>query len=248
MKRREFITLLGGAAAVWPVAARAQQQSMPVIGFLNSSASGIFARFMTPFRNGLAATGHAEGRNVAIEYRWADGHYDRLPSLATDLVRHQVAVIALFSLPAALAAKAATSTIPIVAATGADPVTTGLVTSLNRPGGNITGISLLSPVMATKQIDLLRELVPKADVMGILVNPTNPIHESQLRDLQAGARAVSMQLIVMQASNERGIDEAFEMLALTESGSDHRPWRSIFRRPARSTRRAADAPRNSHGL
>jgi putative ABC transport system substrate-binding protein len=218
MIRREFLAMLGGAAA-WPIAARAQQPAMPVIGFLNSASSDGFGGFMRPFRSGLAATGHVEGRNVTIEYRWADGHYDRLPSLATDLVRRQVAVIALFGLPAALAAKAATSKIPIVVATGADPVTTGLVTSMNRPAGNITGISLLSPAMATKQIDLLRELVPKTDVMGILVNPTNPIHESQLRDLQAGAGAVSMKLIVMQASNERGIDEAFEMFARQKAGA-----------------------------
>jgi ABC-type uncharacterized transport system substrate-binding protein len=217
MKRREFIALLGGTV-MWPSAARAQAV-MPVVGFLNSASPDGFARFMTPFRNGLAASGHVEGRNVAIEYRWADGHYDRLPSLATELVRRQVTVIALFSLPAALAAKAATSTIPIVAATGADPVKTGLVTSLNRPGGNITGISLLSPVMATKQIELVRELVPKTDVIGILVNATNPIHESQLSDLEDGARAVSVRLIVEQATNERGVDEAFEMFVRQKAGA-----------------------------
>src|ERR1700680_2620466 len=182
MKRREFMTLLGGAAA-WPFPARAQQP-MPVIGYLSTGLPETSGHFVAAFRQGLKETGHAEGQNVSIEYRWAEGQYDRLPALAAELVRHQVAVIVTSGPPAcALAAKAATTTIPIVFATGGDPTALGLVASLNRPGGNATGVSLFNVTLVPKQLELLRELVPKAAVIAVIVNPDNPNTVTEEREV-----------------------------------------------------------------
>jgi putative ABC transport system substrate-binding protein len=212
MRRRVLIAMLG-AATTLARASHAQQKAVPVIGFLNSGSADTFAPSFAAFRSGLAAMGYVEDHSVAIEYRNADGHYDRLPALAADLVQRNVSAIVVFGLPAVLAAKSATTTIPIVFATGANPIAAGLVASLNRPGGNLTGISLLSPTMATKQIELLHEIVPKAETMGVIVNPSNRIHESQLDDLQVGARVMRIQLFVERASTGQEIDEAFARLS-----------------------------------
>ena len=212
MRRREFITLLGGATLARPLSAEAQQTAMPVIGFLISSSLEAYARDLAAFREGLHEADYVEGRNVAIEYRSADNHYDRLPSMAADLVRSQVAVIATASLPAALAAKAATTTIPIVFAMSADPVQLGLVASLSRSGNNLTGVTNLTLKVAPKRLELLHELVPMANVLALLVNPTNRNAEIQLRDLQAAARTLALQLHVLRASTENDIDDALSTL------------------------------------
>jgi putative tryptophan/tyrosine transport system substrate-binding protein len=204
IKRREFITLLGGAAAVWPLAPRAQQMPMPVIGFLHTGSPDLNAKMVDGFRQGLAQSGFIAGRNVAIEFRWAEGHDDRLPELAADLVRRRVAVIATpASTPAALAAKAATATIPIVFATGADPVALGLVASLNRPGGNVTGIAFQTIELAGKQFGLFRELLPRTDRFAALVNPNFPAAEAVLNNFQDAAARIGMPLEIVRASADR---------------------------------------------
>jgi len=209
MKRREFITLLGGAA-VWPLAARAQQPAMPVIGFVSRGAPAAWAHLVAAFHTGLNEAGYVEGRNVAIEYRWAQGQYDRLPALAGDLVRRQVAVIATAGgNPPTLAAKAATATIPIVFVSGQDPVDSGLVTSLNRPDGNLTGVSVFTNVLTAKRQELMRELVPSAPLVAMLVNPTSVSTPSDLAIAQAAADQIGQQIRVLTASTDREIDAAF---------------------------------------
>jgi putative ABC transport system substrate-binding protein len=208
-ERREFITLLGGAAA-WPLAARAQQRTMPAIGYLDASSPG---EGIIALRQGLGEVGYVEGRSVTIEYRWAQGQYDRLPSLAADLVRHQVTVIAACTTSApGLAAKAATSAIPIVFQTGGDPVQDGLVTSMNRPGGNITGVSRLSVTLEPKRLELLHELSPGVTVIGLLVNPANPRSEIVVQQIEESARALGLRLRVLKASTEGELDDVFESL------------------------------------
>src|SRR6266852_4651179 len=215
MKRREFISLLGGAAAAtWPLAARAQQATMPVVGVLNSGVPASDGSTATAFKQGLKEAGYIEGQNVAIEYRWAEDHYDRLPAMAADLVRRQVAVIAATGgSVSALAAKPATATIPIVFVMGdLDPVQAGIVTSLSRPGGNITGVTPFLSVLGPKQVELLRELVPNAAVIGILVNPNFPDAKTQARNAQEAARALRRQIYVLNASSERDLERAFATL------------------------------------
>ena len=211
MRRREFITLLGGAAAAWPLAARAQQAAMPVIGFLGGTSPDTFADRLRAFRQGLKDTGYVEGENVAIEYRWAENQNDRLPELATELVRRKVAVIvATGGNTSAFAAKAATTTIPIVFAVGEDPVKLGLVASLARPGSNLTGINFFSNELTTKRLELLRELVPGVARVAVLVNPANATNtETTLRDVEPAARTMGLQIQVVNASTGREIDAAF---------------------------------------
>jgi putative tryptophan/tyrosine transport system substrate-binding protein len=210
MKRREFITLLG-VAVTWPIIARGQQFSVPVIGFINGSSATAYATYVQAFIGGLAETGHTVGENVAIEYRWAEGHYDRIPDMVDDLVRRRVAVLAP-NTPAAHAAKRAAGNIPVVFFTGEDPVASGLVASLNRPGGNVTGVTSLFGGMAAKQVGLLRELVPAATLIGFLVNPRNPITEPNVRDALDAAQKVGEKIEIVHASSEAEIDAAFDTL------------------------------------
>jgi putative ABC transport system substrate-binding protein len=213
MRRREFITLLGGAAAAWPLAARAQQPVMPVIGFLSSRSPGESKHLVAAFRAGLQTGGYVEGQSVAIEYRWAEGQYDRLPALASDLVRRAVAVLVTTGgEPSALAAKAATSTIPIVFTVGGDPVKVGLVASLNRPGGNATGVSLLTTAPEAKRLGLLKELVPSAAVFGVLINPNYQEAEAQSQEVREAARAIGRQVRIANAANDRELEAAFATL------------------------------------
>jgi putative tryptophan/tyrosine transport system substrate-binding protein len=210
MKRRDFMTLVSGAIAGLPFAARAQQPEMPVIGFLNSASPVTFAHVVSGFHRGLAEAGYIEHRNVGIDYRWAEGQVDRLPALASELVRARVAVICAGSPPAALAAKAATTTIPVVFTSGDDPVKLGLVVSYSRPGGNLTGVALLIDVLSGKRLGLLREIVPAATLIAVLLNPTWPTFDTQLNDVQEAARAVGQQIHVLRADTEREIDAAFD--------------------------------------
>jgi putative ABC transport system substrate-binding protein len=213
MKRREFITLLGGAAAIgWPLVARAQQQ-MPVIGLLSSVTAKQWAPFVSAFIQGLNELGFVEGQNVAIEQRWAGGQYDRLPAMATDLIQRKVAVIAALTTPAAIAAKAATATTPIVFTTIGDPVQIGLVTSLSRPGGNMTGVTYLNVEVAPKLLELLHEVIPTATTMAALVNPTNPNADTLSRSLEAAARTLGLQLHLVKASTESDIETTLVTLA-----------------------------------
>jgi putative ABC transport system substrate-binding protein len=212
VKRREFISLLGGAAAGWPLAGRAQQAAMPVIGFLNAGARDVFEPRLGAFWKGLGENGYMEGRNVAIEYRWANGQFDRLSAMAADLVARGVTAIATFGPPAALAAKAATSTIPIVFVTGSDPIQAGLVASLNRPGGNVTGIFLLLIGLEGKRPGLLRDLLPQATLIGLLINPRSPDAQAQSNALHAAADAVGQQLVVVNAANDDELGAAFAAL------------------------------------
>jgi putative ABC transport system substrate-binding protein len=214
MRRRDFVTLVGGAAASWPLASPAQQPIMPVVGFLGTAGGQRRGEVLAAYYSGLAETGYVEGRNVAIEYRWAENHYDRLPALAEELVRRQVAVIAApGSVAAASAAKNATTTIPVVFMIGSDPVEVGLVKSLNRPGGNLTGVAYLNVEVAAKRLELLHELVPAATSVALLVNPANPVEaEVQTRELQVAAHAFGLRLLVLNASNPAEIEAAFSTL------------------------------------
>jgi putative ABC transport system substrate-binding protein len=212
VRRRQFITMLGGAAVAWPLAARAQQAAMPVIGFLDPRSPDGMTERLRGFRQGLKDTGYVDGENVAIEYRWAEGQNDRLPALADELVRRRVAVIAAFGIVAASAAKAATTTIPIVFAVAVDPVRLDLVASLNRPGGNLTGVNIFTTELVTKRLELLHELVPGAVRAAVLVDPAYPDTEVMVRDLAAAARAMGLQIQVFNATNSREINEAFASL------------------------------------
>jgi putative tryptophan/tyrosine transport system substrate-binding protein len=221
MKRREFITLLGGIAAAfisWPLAIRAQQ-AMPVIGFLNSSSPDGYAPMVAAFRQGLKEAGYVEGQNVAIEFRWADGRYDRLPDLAADLVRRQVSVIAATSTPANLVAKKATSSIPIVFTTGSDPVQIGLVANLSRPGGNVTGVSQINVELIPKRLELAHELMPAATAINVLVNPSDPARvEDLIKEVQAAAGHLGLQLHILRAGTDAQIEATFAGLDKLKAG------------------------------
>jgi putative ABC transport system substrate-binding protein len=213
MRRRDFVTLIGGAAS-WPLASRAQQPTMPMVGFLSARSPAEAASVLAAFRQGLAETGYFEGKNVTIEYRWAEGHYDRLPALAEELVRRGVAVIAATGgEPSPMAAKAATATLPIVFTVGSDPVEMGLVASLSRPGGNLTGTTIMGVDLGPKRLDLVRQLVPKALRIAILSNPTFPMASAEVREVEDAALKLAIEVNVRKASTESEIDEAFADLA-----------------------------------
>jgi putative tryptophan/tyrosine transport system substrate-binding protein len=219
MNRRGFIALLGGAALSSPIAAGAQQTTMPIVGFLDSSSAAVFVPYVAAFRNGLGEAGFIEGRNVAIEFRWAEGHYDRLPGLAAELVRLPVAVLVATGVTAALAAKAATATIPVVFQTGGDPVKFGLVAGISHPGGNVTGIVSLGKILVQKQFELLHELVPKADPIAYLVNPNNGVAKFDTNSVQEAAHTKGVPIEIVKAGNEREIDVAFAALAQRHVGA-----------------------------
>jgi putative tryptophan/tyrosine transport system substrate-binding protein len=219
MQRREFVGLFTGAVATWPLVARAQQPAMPVIGFINAASPQPYARMLAAFLKGLSETSYVENHNVKIEYRWGQGEIDRLPALAADLVRREVTVIAATGTAAALAAKAATTTIPIVFEIGGDPVQLGLVTSLNRPGGNITGVGQLAVEVAPKRLELLHELVPTARIVALLVDPTDPaISKNTTGGVQAAARSLGLELHVLNVSSERDLDAVFTNLVQLRAG------------------------------
>jgi putative ABC transport system substrate-binding protein len=219
MRRREFITLLGGAAVAWPLGARAQQPTLPMVGFINPASPQSYARPLSAFLKGLGETGYVDGHNVAIEYRWAEGRNDRLPAMVADLVHRQVAVIAATSTSAALAAKAANTTIPIVFEMGDDPVRLGLVASLNQPGGNVTGVTQTNVEVAPKRLQLLHEVIPTARVMVLLVNPADPaLAEMTTKEVQAAARTLGLELHVLNASTERDFDAVFAKLIQLRAG------------------------------
>ena len=240
MKRREFITLLGGAAA-WPLAARAQQPPMPMIGFLRSGSLIDVPHFVNAFRQGLKETDYVEGQNVAIEFRSADNQRDRLPALVADLLGRPVAVIVGDNI-SALAAKTATKTIPIVFAGGGDPVQEGLVASLNRPGGNVTGVNFFTGVLEAKRLELLLQLAPKATTIAVLVNPNTTETEAERRDVQAAAQAIGRQLIILDVSSDRDIELAFATFAQRGAGCITRWFRRIFQLQTGTTRRACGSP------
>ena len=219
MRRREFIRLVGGAAVAWPFAALAQQPAMPVIGYLGLSSAKADAYMLAPFLKALSEAGFDEGRNVGIEYRFAEGDVDRVPSLASDLVREKVAVIFAGTTVSALATKAATSTIPTIFAIGADPVNVGLVSSLNHPGGNLTGISFFTSQMEAKRLALLHEIVPNAELVGVLLNPNNPFSADQSRDVEEASRALNLKIQIERASNELEITKAFNEFAQRKVGA-----------------------------
>jgi putative ABC transport system substrate-binding protein len=219
MRRRDFMALLSGALVVWPLAGRAQQLTMPVIGFLNSGSPGPYQHLVAGFQQGLKETGYVEGQNVVIEYRWAEGQNDRLPGMAADLIHRRVNVIAALTTPAALAAQAATTTIPIIFETAGDPVRLGLVASLNRPGRNITGITQLGSELVAKRLGLLRDLIPTATIIGLLVNPTDPRTKTQTKDMQEAAHALGLQVHILNASTEGEINSAFAKLAELRAGA-----------------------------
>ena len=244
MQRREFITLLGSAVATWPLAARAQQRAAPVIGFLSGWFAGDFNEYLAYFRQGLAETGYIEGQNVTIEYRWAEGNYDKVPALVADLVRRQVTAIAIpNTTTSAVAAKAATQTIPIIFLIGSDPVKMGLVASLNRPGGNLTGINALQTALVAKRLELLHELMPATTRIAFLVNPTNrAFAEADTREAQEAARVLGLNLLVLNASSQSEIDAAFATLVLERAGALVTNGESFFMTSERPTRRVGGAP------
>ena len=219
-ERREFIAFIGGVAAAWPLAARAQQPAMPVVGFLGAPSAAPYARYVAAVHQGLKEAGYVNGQNVTIQYRWADGQYDRLPALAAELITQRVAVIVpIGGVPATLAAKAATSTIPIVFNVTADPLELGLVASLNRPGGNATGVTMLGVELEAKRLELLRELVSTSALIAMLVNPNNAQAKAQSRDVQAAASAMHQQVVILDASTEREVEAAFTTLVQQRAGA-----------------------------
>ena len=218
LKRRDFITLIGGAAA-WPLAANAQQPAMPVLGFMNGGSAEAQAALATAFRQGLSQAGYIENHNVKVEYRWAESRYDRLPGMAADLVRRKVTVIAATGTPAALAAKAATTVVPIVFETAGDPLRLGLVSTLNRPGHNVTGVTQLSSELVSKRLGLLHDMIPAATIIGLLLDPHDPRAEMQASDMHAAARALGLEVHLVNASTEGEVDAAFAKLAQQRAGA-----------------------------
>jgi putative ABC transport system substrate-binding protein len=219
MRRRDFIRVVAGSAITWPLVARAQQPAMPMIGFLNGATAAGWAPFVAAFRQGLIETGYIEGQNVAIEYRFADGEYDRLPAMAADLVHRRVSIIAATTTPAALAAKAATTTIPVVFTTTGDPVQMGLVASLSRPGGNITGVTRLNVEVAPKLLELMHEIVPTATRIALLVNPTGPNAETLSKEIEAAARVLGVEVTVLHGATESDLDKVFSTFAQLSAGA-----------------------------